>query len=151
MEITTVQTGGEFFPYVVSRTTAGGIAVNERSHGTASGRLLGYTVPGHSGWVACVRAGETWAAAPATSTQDAERLLRAELRMPPRPEVPCCWCAMDPESSFCCGGDHTDRHALLRQLGGVLGEIAAAPSPRTPVQINAVWGYNAAHADAGAA
>lgn len=65
---------------VVSRTSAGGIAVREPA--PLGGRLLGYTVPGHTGWVACVRAANTWAAQAEATAEAAEKALRGELRMP---------------------------------------------------------------------
>lgn len=97
---------------VVSRTTAGGIAVREHR----TGRLLGYTVPAHTDWVACVRAGETWAASHEVDPDAAEKALREELDMPARPAAPCPWCCMDPESADCCGGDHPDAHALAAEF-----------------------------------
>ena len=66
--------------YVVSRTTAGGIAVREAA--ADGGRLLGYTVPAASCWVATVRYGVSWASQAEPTPEAAEKALRAELRMP---------------------------------------------------------------------
>lgn len=103
--------------YVVSRTTAGGIAV--RALADAGGHLLGYTVPTRDFWVACIRPdGEFGPATPWPTSQqrtadDAEKVLRAELGMPDRPTELCPWCAEDPESSDCCHGNHPDAYAAL--------------------------------------
>lgn len=88
---------------VVSRTTAGGIAVREPA---PSGRLLGYTVPGHMGWVACVRAGEEWAAQSEPTPDAAEKALRVELRMPER--LPVCPVCEEEVGGPWCNGRHDD-------------------------------------------
>jgi len=106
---------------VVSRTNAGGIAVREQSPDRSvpyGGRLVGYTVRGHDGWLACHRGddGELWGTCAGATAEAVEILLRATLDMPLTPEEPCIWCGMDPETPFCCGGNHPARWALMAEL-----------------------------------
>lgn len=84
---------------VVSRTTAGGIAVREPA---PSSRLLGYTAPFLTGWAACVRAGATWAAQTEATAEAAEKALRAELRMPER-DAFCPICEEETGGPWCDG------------------------------------------------
>lgn len=99
---------------VVSRTTTGGIAVREPA---PSSRLLGYTVPGHTDWVACVRAGDTWAAQAEATADAAEKALRAELRMPERTPA-CPICDEEPGGPWCDG-----RHPELTDVTDWAGLI----------------------------
>jgi len=94
--------------YVVSRTSAGGMAVRELA--ADGGRLIGYTVPGRDGWIACIRTGldaTPWAASQQQTAEDAEAALRIELGMPGRSPA-CRVCGTPVEDPDGCGGECVD-------------------------------------------
>jgi hypothetical protein len=104
---------------VVSQVAGGGMQVRELSPDASvpyGGRLVGYTRSNLIGWVAAWNLDDYSETADVASAEQAEELVRAKLGMPGRPELPCQWCGMDPESPWCCGGNHPDRRVAAAGL-----------------------------------
>jgi hypothetical protein len=98
---------------VVSQVAGGGVQVRELSPDASvpyGGKLIGYTRKDLIGWVAAWRLDGYSETADVASAEEAEALVRENLGMPARAELPCQSCGMDPESPWCCGGTRPDRH-----------------------------------------